>query len=186
MDPSDTEFVETHKGKQGCLLAHLDVWRRIVDSGVEYATVLEDDVLFHRDWASLAPAYLHSTPRDWDLLYLGAQMDCPSNAHIAQVPVFCTHAYVITRAGARRLYDLIVRDPLGVRTIDCMLIDWMKRQVYARAGRAPFVWYVWNGTLVAPDPAAVADPLWASRNTGLVFQDAALGTFVREWHDVKI
>jgi GR25 family glycosyltransferase involved in LPS biosynthesis len=177
-DPSDEEFV-TYPGKQGCMLSHLNLWKHLIDTNTPRAIVFEDDVQFHKDWDSIAPRYLATTPEEYDILYMGSQLDYWIDAHIIQTPVFCTHAYVITLEGARRLYDLLVREPRGVRTIDCMLIDHMKQRIF-RMVPCPFVWYVWNG-LKFPDPKAISDPDWAKRNTGLVFQDASLGTYVRPW-----
>ena len=178
-DRSDEEFV-TYPGKQGCMLSHLNLWKHMIDEHIAVATVFEDDVCFHSHWATLGRRYLDATPKDYDVLYLGSQIDHMVDGHIIQTPVFCTHAYVITNKGARLLYDLLIRDPNGVRTIDCMLIDHMKRHVFQMI-RCPFVWYVWNG-LKFLDKQALTDPHWAKRNTGLVFQDVSLGTYVRPWH----
>lgn len=178
-DPSDEEFV-TYPGKQGCMLSHLHLWKKIIDENIPIATIFEDDVSFHSMWHDLAPIYYKHTPSDFDVLYLGSQIDHYVDAHIIQTPVFCTHAYVITQEGARTLYQLLLKDPKGVRTIDCMLIDHMKRHTFHNVP-CPFTWYVWNG-LKFPEPQALNDKHWAKRNTGLVFQDVTLGTFVRPWH----
>lgn len=181
-DPSDTEFVD-YPGKQGCMLSHLFLWKHIIDNNVASAVVFEDDVCFHRDWERLAPKYFEYTPQDYDVLYMGSQMDIVTKGHITRVPVFCTHAYVITLEGATKLYNLLVHEPRGVRTIDCMLIDHMKAMMFDTTKLdAPmlFVWYVWNATML-PDPKAFQSADWAKRNSGLVFQDVDLGTYVRPW-----
>jgi GR25 family glycosyltransferase involved in LPS biosynthesis len=174
----DAEFIE-YPGKQGCMLSHLHLWKHIIDQQIEQAVVLEDDIAFHKQWATLAPAYWRATPKDYDILYLGSQLDVIVQHQISVVPVFCTHAYVITLQGAKRIYSLLVEDPHGVRTIDCMLIDHMKRHCYLHEPRT-FTWYAWSG-IKYPDPFALKDKDWAKRNTGLVFQDPAMGTFVRPW-----
>lgn len=176
-NPSDTEFV-TYPGKQGCMLAHLNLWKHIIDNNIELATILEDDVCFHYDWHTLAPQYYSITP-NYDILYLGSQLDYLIQGEVVRVPVFCTHAYVITLKGAKILYDLLLNDANGVSTIDCMLIDYMKKAVFQGAG-APFEWFAWSG-LRFPDPTIQGHKEWAKRNTGLVFQDPAFGTDVRPW-----
>jgi GR25 family glycosyltransferase involved in LPS biosynthesis len=178
-DPSDSEFVK-YKGKQACALGHYNIWKDMIDNNIPVALVFEDDVEFHKDWATLAPAYWASTPRDFDVLYLGSQMDIPVSGHIVVSPVFCTHAYMLTLEGAKKLYHLCVNEPKGTRTIDCMLIDHMKQMYFTRGKYHAFQWYVWNGTLF-PDEKAKKREDWAKRNTGLVFQDSDLGTFVRPW-----
>ena len=185
LDPSDGEFV-TYPGKQGCFLSHVDLYMHIIEAGLPYATIFEDDVCFHAGWHALAPEYFAATPADYHLLYLGSQIDyfMTAGGHpaaIQRTPVFCTHAYIITLEGACICYDKLMNDPAGVRTIDCMLIDHMKRDVFSGgAVRAPFQWYAWNG-LPFLDPRATSDPDWAKRNTGLVFQDVAWGSLVRPW-----
>lgn len=180
-DPYDTEFV-TYKGKQGCMLSHLNLWKNeIIDKKLPMAVVFEDDVCFHSVWHQLAPRYWDATPKEFDVLYIGSQIDWYIDGHIIKTPVFCTHAYVITLQGATLLYDTLLKDPAGVRTIDCMLIDHMKRHVFRKV-TCPFDWYVWNG-MPFPEKDALADPHWAKRNTGLVFQDVSLGTYVRPWHN---
>jgi len=173
---TDAEFIE-YKGKQGCFLSHILLWQHIIDNGIEIANVFEDDVCFHNQWHELAHKYWEATPRDWDVLYMGSQIDYMMPSHILRTPVFCTHAYVITLEGARKCLSATLGDPDGVRTIDCMLIDAMKADLMG-VKPCPFNWYAWNGTLFA-DPAAFTK--WEKRNSGLVFQDIELGTYVREW-----
>lgn len=174
---SDEEFV-TYPGKQGCMLSHLDIWKHMIDHKIPMAIVFEDDVEFHQGWFTLAPRYFEVTPNDFDILYLGSQMEMHTNANVCRVPVFCTHAYVLTLDGAQKLYSLILSDSRGVSTIDCMLIDHMNRMVVGIP--CPFQWYVWNARMF-PDKRASISKDWAKRNHGLVFQDVNLGTFVRPW-----
>jgi GR25 family glycosyltransferase involved in LPS biosynthesis len=177
-DPTDGEFIE-YTGKQGCFLSHIELWKYIVDNNIEFATIFEDDIQYHEKWDLLAPKYFEATPKDYELLYMGSQIDYMVKSHILRTPVFCTHAYLITLEGARILLKALLEAPMGVRTIDCMLIDMMKDNVFKQLP-CPFKWYVWNGTLF-PDAAARLDPSWAKRNSGLVFQDARYGSLVRPW-----
>ena len=175
-DPARTEFV-TYKGEQGCALTHLNLWRHIYTNGIEKAVVFEDDVMFHKDWKKLAPMYMMRTPTDYDLIYMGSQMEMKCDANICRVPVYCTHAYVITCEGARKLYDLITTGfPRGICAIDSLLIEMMYR--YMATGEVPFNWWVWNGMMYY-DARAYLDPEWSKRNSGLVFQDPSFGTDVK-------
>jgi GR25 family glycosyltransferase involved in LPS biosynthesis len=175
----DTEFV-SYPGKQGCFLSHVRLWKEMVDKGIEQMVVFEDDVLFHKDWLQLAPQYCKSTPKDFEVLYLGAQFEFTSTHHIDRGPVFCTHAMVLTLGGVKKLLKLILEKPGGVYTIDCMLIDYMKdycrRYRFNRNTDLPFVWYVWNGFARIEMPNG-----WTKRNCGLVYQDEAFGSEVRPW-----
>lgn len=48
--------------QQGLALAHLSAWRRIAARQLPVALVLEDDVTWHRDFATLLPRYLAQAP----------------------------------------------------------------------------------------------------------------------------
>jgi GR25 family glycosyltransferase involved in LPS biosynthesis len=177
-DKSDPEFME-YKGKQGCALSHLNIWKNIIDNDIPFAVVFEDDVDFHEKWHELAKEYWKHTPRDFHVLYLGSQIHTMFPENIIVSPVYCTHAYMITLDGAKRLYELYTKSRFGVRTIDSFFTDHMKFAHSTGYVEVPFIWYVWNATMF-PDKNA-SNSKWAKRNHGLVFQDADLGTDVREW-----
>ena len=158
-------------GKQGCFLSHVLIWKEMIDNNTPYMTIFEDDVLFHHLWDTLAPTYFEKTPSDYDLLYLGSQIQGESKFHIDQVPVYCTHAYIITLEGAKKLYDLIINEPYGMYTIDGMLIDLMHAK--------RFNWYIWNGSFYPPEKKMAEG--WNVRNNGLVYQDENFGTDIMNY-----
>ena len=182
----DGEFV-TYPGKQCCLLSWLKMLQHIITEQIPYATVFEDDVLFHKDYATLAPAFYESTPKDYDMVYLGSQIDNPHHVYeISRTPVFCTHALMFSLAGAQRLYDFIVNPcvilPLpynGTYTIDCM----MKDMAHLPPLKHAYKFYVWNAIKFHDPSRSMSNEGWTKRNCGLVYQDDSLGTFVREWND---
>lgn len=179
----DKEFTTTYRGKQGCMLSHLDLMKHIGDpaNGIACAIVFEDDVLMHPRWAELGPVYYAATPRDYDIVFAGSQMEMQSQYSIAQVPCFCMNAIIMPSAGARRMYDFILSDPEGVRTIDCIVKDHQEAVVCSGGAVAPrFNWYVWNATMF-PAAEARMPKGWTKRNHGLVFQDAAYVSEVRPW-----
>jgi len=162
-DPCFYKFL----GKQGCFLSHILIWKDIIEKQIPITTIFEDDILFHHKWETLAPAYFKNTPNNYDILYLGSQFEAISNFHIDKIPVYCLHAYVITLEGAKKLYDLVLKNDLGVYTIDCMLLDFMKENA--------FNWAVWNGYKFYPPNNRMSDQ-WAIRNHGLVYQDEVFGS----------
>lgn len=163
-------------GKQGCFLSHVRLWDRIVAEGYPFACVFEDDVIFHRHWVRLAPTYFRFTPRDYDILFFGGEITETGSGLVRRAPAFCTHAYLITQDGAKRLRSILLDDPDGVATIDVSL-HWRQRDEWYGGNRAPFDWYVWDGTTF-PDAVGTANAVWRPRNTGLVFQDPDLGSDV--------
>lgn len=180
MDPSDHEFCWTYKGKQGCMLSHLDLLQHVIENRIPYFIVMEDDVLFHPEWKMIGPVYYDVTPKDYDLLYLGSQLETPSEYSIVRLPCFCTNAMAMPLAGAERVYKFLLSHPSGVRTIDCMLKDHQMNVVRGQLVAPAFEWYVWNGRLF-PTKQALMSKDWTKRNTGLVFQDVQFGSEVRPW-----
>jgi GR25 family glycosyltransferase involved in LPS biosynthesis len=162
-DPCFTEML----GKQGCFLSHLLIWKDIIERKIPFTTIFEDDVLFHNQWKELAPVYFEMTPTDYDIMYLGSQFLKSSSYHIDKVPVYCTHAYIISLKGAIKLYNMLLENPCGVYTIDCMLLDYMYKDA--------FDWCVWNGYAFYPTNIKMSSK-WAMRNNGLVYQDESFGT----------
>jgi hypothetical protein len=176
--PWDAKFRE-FSGKQGCFLSHVKLWEEIADSGLQFGCIFEDDIFFHRLWSQLSPTYFEFTPRDYDILFLGSQIEIKGTGLVRRVPVHCMHGYLVTNDGARRLRSILLNDPNGVATIDSMVMhyQWLEHQGHQRA---PFDWYVWDGTTF-PDLRAKGHPLWEIRNAGLVFQNFAFESDIEKF-----
>jgi GR25 family glycosyltransferase involved in LPS biosynthesis len=173
-DMRDVSF-KKYKGTQGCAVSHYLLWKHMIDQKIPYMVVMEDDVVFHKHWHVLAPIYYEVTAHNYDILYLGNYNE--NNMLLAPIlitPVFCTHAYVLTLEGARKLYSLCLKRIDGTFTIDSMLVYYMRKAIAAQGAFYPFRWYVWNGQLF-PDAKYTGDTtIISKRNTGLVFQDPEL------------
>jgi hypothetical protein len=163
-------------GKQGCYLAHVSLWKHIMELDLPVVTILEDDLFFQEGFTSLAPMYWNRTPRDFDVLFIGGQLDHPGlGTMITRQSLYCTHAYIVTREGVRLLYETIMSDPMNPFTIDCLIRDNM-----VEPAKAKYNWYAWDGTLYYSDYR----DKYASRtmrNVGLVFQDGDMGTDIMEY-----
>jgi GR25 family glycosyltransferase involved in LPS biosynthesis len=162
-------------GKQGCCVSHLNLWKHIIDKHlVDGAVVFEDDVCFHPKWDSLSREYYDLTPKDYGMIFMGCQfLNSPKailRRPIVSVPIYCTHAYIITYEGAKTLHNHILNHRDGVYTIDCMFKDFMSRKQF------PCPFYCWNGTLHPTNAATHMKHGWVRRNGGLVFQKDVLGS----------
>jgi len=169
----DKEFV-IYKGKQGCFLSHANLWKKMIEANIAAAVVFEDDIMFHPQFKELAPAYYAKTPRDFDVVFMGSQFCFESRFHVDRGPVYCTHAMLVTLRGAQRMYDMTVRNASGVSTVDCML-----QKEMLKGGAATFAWYVWNGGFFPTQDALMSNG-WSRRNSGLVFQDENLGSYIKD------
>jgi glycosyl transferase family 25 len=182
--------IEVSIGQLGCLLSHLKLLRVIVDNKIQLATIFEDDVHFHPNWNTLSELYLNLTPTNFDILFIGNGLDsCRQITHsnniseITTESVWCTHAYVITYNGAKKLLNSLLNwdyknfmhnsrmnTLTGLYILDIMIKDIQNKSLQNK--KYPFIWYSWNGTKYQCKfnklPVIGND----SRNTGLVFQNA--------------
>lgn len=178
-DPTDGKFNDpvNHPHHQAIMLSHLSVLKEIIDKKIPWSIVFEDDIVFHQKWDALAPKYFEITPPNYDMLYMGHHCGCGFDAHVARIPVYCLQAYGITLEGAQLLYDKIIKEPKGVRTIDCMIWDYMcaalQNPLTTQDAERPegfLNWYAWNGEQF-PDKDARKNPECAHKDQGLVFQE---------------
>lgn len=99
-------------GKIGCYASHLLVAREIVDRGLPYAIVLEDDVTLDDDFLDAAISAATDAPVGWDYIHLSSDYKRPV-VHVVplwlgrqlvrhtRMPVN-TAAYLLSNAGARK------------------------------------------------------------------------------------
>lgn len=168
----DALFVDVERcpSKQGTLLSDLRTWKYIIDNELPWAVVYEDDVKFHKDWATLAPQYFNATTKDYGLCYMGFYCE-PYIPVMGPViaPLFCFHAVIVTLEGAKKLYDMVTKSPVGVYTNDCMIFQAMVNYVHGNKD-ALCKWYMWNAHMF-PDSTCRKIPQYAQNDIGLVFQE---------------
>jgi len=170
------------KGSAGFTLSCIRLWKKILDENLPFLIIFEDDALPHPAFNTIAKTWYDKTPKNIDLLYLGAQGD-PSEGtynHIIQIPCFCTHAYVVTNAGAKRLMELVQIESSGkgVNKGDCAIIEWMWKKLLN--------WSIWNwkgSDFTFPFPLkeprdATMDSSWPWRENGLIYQNSFLGSTI--------
>jgi glycosyl transferase family 25 len=109
-------------GEMGCYHSHLNAWQALLDSPHRFLLVLEDDMVFHPDFAAALSTALRGAEH-WDMLKLakirakqpisqGQLGDYQLNAYIGAATGF--GAYLIQRATAQRLLPhlLPIRAPI--------------------------------------------------------------------------
>ena len=177
------------RGQISCTLSHLKLLRYISDNNIERATIFEDDAMFHPNWDILSKRYYYHTPKNYDMIYIGNQINTESD-RINTEPAFCTHAYIVTLLGARKLLNCIIHWDYynhginglcfnGLATIDIILINIQKR-INEKKLKKLFTWYCWNGTYHPCEYNRL--PFRSNmeeRNSGLVFQYSSLISIIR-------
>jgi len=167
-DTSDTKFIDTinEPYKQGTLLSHLNLWKHIFENKIPYAVIFEDDIIFHTNWSRLAPEYFKITPTDYDMCYIGHHCGFGVDGNVITLPVYCTHAYIITLEGAQYLYNKMINDPNGIRTVDCLINHYQQLAFFEKD--TFLKWYVWNSEMF---PDTITKRSQIEKDMGLIFQE---------------
>lgn len=163
------------KGAKGCAASHLLIWQQLVDSeDRDFAFVVEDDCLPHSAFAWVFPIYWKETPDNLDLVMVGNQIAAsPDEPLLVKQPTFCTHAYIISKAGARKLlklYRQLSADGGAMFVIDIFLIHMMKEE------KVKYVCY--NGSHYPDLQNIWGENMILGRDGGICFQNARVGVSI--------
>ena len=178
---------ELRPGHKGCSYTMMREWKRFLDSDDDYRLFFEDDALPHLDLAKgLGQKFWDATPKEFDILYMGNMM---GNGHpeladpeklVVQVPTYCLHAYILTKKGAQRMFDLASaynKKGYALNMLDIQLVQW---QVSGELN-----WQCWNGVWTPRSyPTFDGGLPWQHfqniitphKDTGLFWQNMRVGT----------
>ncbi|RKP37444.1 glycosyltransferase family 25-domain-containing protein [Dimargaris cristalligena] len=109
-------------GQVACWRSHMNVYQDVVAKGRPRALILEDDVDVEVELAHLVEQALTHLPENWDMYYLG---HCSSGDHIGTMydvehgirklkGPWCTHAYMVSQKGARKLLSLLSKPTAAI------------------------------------------------------------------------
>ncbi|KAF9473873.1 hypothetical protein BDN70DRAFT_843041, partial [Pholiota conissans] len=144
------EYLILTPARVACWRSHLSVIHRFANNNLPdahgVALIFEDDVDMEKDIRQQTQALWPSLPGDWDVVFLGhcwsdEGLGTSLSAHIASAAAHsqlftstgpkCTHAYALSRIGARRLLLHLRHPPFA----------------YSRAIDQAFAWLVHSGRL---------------------------------------
>lgn len=106
------------KGELGCFLSHYNIWKEIVDRGLETSLVIEDDLRFEIFFKRRLRNLMNEVEReqlDWDLIYIGRkrmQVDHPEKAvpnihNLVEADYsYWTLGYMLSLQGAKKLLSV--------------------------------------------------------------------------------
>lgn len=110
------------KGEIGCILSHIEIYKRIIENNIKYALILEDDIILDDNLANEINS-IFSYPKNWDVVLYGHYSYYLNNREIPS-PVsiwnkykregnstlyrltgfgYGTHGYLISQNGAKKL-----------------------------------------------------------------------------------
>lgn len=100
-----SEHPELTPGAVGCYLSHMHAWSTVINAGVPYALVFEDDAAIPEDAHRKFQTALKSAPPDWDIILLGyAGRGTLISPVLSELQGFLLlHAYAISAKAARSL-----------------------------------------------------------------------------------
>ena len=87
---------------RGCLLSHLEIIKQAKKENLTNILILEDDCKF------LKEGTLPNVPDNWDMLYLGGNVDAiydNTNPDWVKGEIWTTHSYAISNS----IFDLLIR-----------------------------------------------------------------------------
>lgn len=121
---------------------HLMILKYVIQNSIDKAVILEDDIEFHPDFRSLAHIYYEYSPAEYDIIYMGSKNVDETNLSeiVIDVPIKGNHAYIITLEGAKKLFHILISQPIFKfedTLYNQMIINKHERII-------PINWYVWN------------------------------------------
>lgn len=156
-------------GEKGCAASHLLIWKQLVESSDrDLLFVVEDDCVPHSQFSELFPQYWAATPMDFDLVMVGNQISASFQDPMLVVqPTYCTHAYIISKKGARKLLELYQKIPKTggqLFVIDCFLQNVMQKGLIN--------YYCYNGACFPDSTQVQVGNVYMERAGGICFQNA--------------
>jgi GR25 family glycosyltransferase involved in LPS biosynthesis len=110
--------------------SHINLWKYIFDNRLQYALVLEDDVIIPEDFLVELDAIMGNTPENWDILFFGilrmmAQKTKNSDFHrMLNKKGYNNglHCYLVNKQSTKKLLKLITKVG-AINQIDILLRD---------------------------------------------------------------
>lgn len=164
----DYTWDKISRGQKGCAVSHYLILEDMIKQELPYLIIIEDDMILCEDFLDIANKYFEATPDDFDLIYMGNQIEIRNNlTRMHQFPSdicivkyikstsFCTHGLLWSLKGAKKVYENLKNNGLSVIDINIKHMDINS--------------YCWLRGPVTPHEKSLN--LWHERSSGLIFQN---------------
>ena len=92
-------------GQKACAQSHILVWKRILDTNLDYALVVEDDACFDKEWKKKLDSFV--PPEGWDSICLNvSEPIVPRDTWVEAHDQYLTGGYIISRKGCEGLFNM--------------------------------------------------------------------------------
>jgi len=119
-------------GEVGCILSHIEIYKKANLEGVGRYLIIEDDCEFDEDIHNKFNTYYSEVPSDWDLLYFGGNHNGTNikmvSQHVHRLHrTYTTHCYAVNNGFGYVLEREIKIEKNGIKQIDVELSDIQNR-----------------------------------------------------------
>lgn len=179
---NELNILKGNSGQKGCAASHLIIWREFSQDlgGKNYLFVCEDDMLPHSQFKFLFPFYWSKTPDDFDIVMVGNFLKNLDKSQLQQTcylksePTYTTHAYIISKKGAKKLYNLYMNLP-SESDLNTYIIDGFLKQAMINK---QLKFYCYDGRFYPDLINMKNNKIWNLGNTGICFQNSELGSSI--------
>jgi glycosyl transferase, family 25 len=144
-----THHYDITRGAVGCYLSHLAIYKKLINSNLNYTIIFEDDTIMAADFYERLLVGISVIPKDWDIILLGVMcLKCDIEKNYIKINRFWgTHGYLVNRIGAKKLVEYLDK-PIS-KQIDADMSLLIKRGLIKVYGINPII--------VAQDPVFGSD-----------------------------
>jgi len=102
---TDSFYSNMSPYEKACAQSHINIWRHMISSDMEYAFIMEDDACFDKDWKRKLSQC--EAEDDWDVIMLnGSESMSNVDKWVIANEQYLTAGYVLSQKGAQRLLDM--------------------------------------------------------------------------------
>jgi GR25 family glycosyltransferase involved in LPS biosynthesis len=109
----DTGYGKVYNGELGGTISHTRIIKKILDSGVKNALILEDDIEFNENFFEKTRESLEELPENWDMLFFGGNhtggYDKVTKNLVRVYRTYALHCYAVNRKALEVIYDNMIR-----------------------------------------------------------------------------